>query len=126
MFKKWRAYRRFKKEQELWQSIPDEWYFDVEYHTDSSCYSQHLYFASLKAAQYWYFTESANVYVVAVTDRQGNRIITDWTGYTGAGSISLWNDMDRSVLYLRNGHNDLWLPRSNKRAKTAKEKKCIY
>ena len=126
MFKKWRQRKQFKKDQELWQSIPEEWYFDVEYHTDISSYSQHLYFASLKAAQYWYFTESSHIYIVAVTDRQGNRIITDWTGYTGTGSITLSNDMGKSVLYLRDGHNDLWLPRTNKRVKIAKEKKCIY
>lgn len=125
MFKKWREYKQFKEERELWESIPDEWYFDVEYYVDESCYAQHMKFSSLKAAEYWCFT-SRGIYVLAVTDRQGNRIITDWTGYTGAGSISLWNDMDRSVLYLRDGHNDLWLPRTNKRAKNAKEKKCIY
>ena len=125
MFKKWREHKQFKKERELWQSIPDEWYFDVEYHIDDSCYTQHMKFPSLKSAEYWCSTNQG-IYVLAVTDRQGNRIITDWTGYTGAGSISLWNNMDRSVLYLRDGHNDLWLPRTNKRAKNAKEKKCIY
>ena len=125
MFKKWREYKRFKKEQELWQSIPDEWYFDVEYYTDDSCYAQHMKFSSLKAAEYWCLT-SQGIYVLIVTDRQGNRIITDWTNYIGAGSISVWNDVDRSVLYLRDGHNDLWIPRTNKRAKNAKEKKCIY
>lgn len=124
MFKKWRQRKQFKKEQELWWSIPEEWYFDVEYHTDDSCHSQHIYFASLKAAHYW--SKTSNVYIVAVTDRQGNRIVTDWTGYTGAGSISLWNNMGRSVLYLRDGHNDLWIPRTSKYAKFAKEKKCIY
>lgn len=125
MFKKWRQRKQFKKDQELWQSIPEEWYFDVEYHDNFSCYSHHLQFSSLKAAHYWYIT-TAGVYLVAVTDRQGNRIITDWTGYTGAGSIALSNDMGKSVLYLRDGHNDLWLPRTNKRVEIAEEKKCVY
>ena len=121
MFKKWKLRKQFKKERELWESIPDEWYFDVEYYTDDSCYTKHMHFSSLKGAEYWYST-SQGVYILVVTDRQGNRIITDWTCYSGAGSISLWNSMDRSVLYLRDGHNDLWLPRTNKRAKNAKEK----
>ena len=125
MFKKIKTRRRFEKEQELYWSLPNEWYFDVEYHNNFSCYSHHLQFSSLKDAHYWYITTSG-VYLVAVTDRQGNRIITDWTGYTGAGTIDLWNNWGRSVLYLRDNHNDLWLPSSNPRAKNAKQKKPIY
>lgn len=116
MFKKFRAYLAAQKRRADYLNINDTWYFDIEYHTNFSCYSQHIQFASLRDAEYWYY-KTSGVYPVALTDRQGNRIITDWMGMSGAGTIKLWNDMDRSVLDLREERNDLWLPNTNKRTK---------
>lgn len=118
MFKKFRAYLAAQKMHADYLNINDTWYFDIEYHRTTGCYSKHVRFASLRDAEYWYY-HTRNISVVALTDRQGNRIITDWTGMSGAGTIKLWNDMDRSVLDLREEHNDLWLPNTNKRAKYA-------
>lgn len=103
-----------------------EWYFRVEYHKDFASTPSYMYFESLRDAEYWARTDRHASFILCVTDRQGNRIITDWTGYTGAGTISLWTDtMGRQVLDLREGRNNIWVPNNSPRAKNANKKSEI-
>lgn len=114
-----------RKQEEYW-NCKGFWYFCIEYYKDFANTPSHMYFESLRDAEYWAKTDRHSSYILCVTDRQGNRIITDWTGYTGAGSIDLWtNCMGRQVLDLRENRNDLWVPQDSKRAKGANEKTGI-
>jgi hypothetical protein len=117
-----RKKKMFKQEQEVYWDCTGEWYFKIEYYEDFSTTPSYMYFESLRDAEYWARTDRHASYILCLTDRQGNRIITNWTGFTGGGAISSWtNSMGRQVLDLREGHNDLWVPQNSKRAKNAKE-----
>lgn len=97
------------------------WYFDIEYQEDWSSTTSHMYFESLRNAEFW-ARNARFCYILCITDRQGNRILTDYSSYAGAGTINMWtNLMGRSVLDLRKGHNDLWVPKDSKRARGATE-----
>lgn len=116
----------FEKEQEQYWSCAGVWYFKVEYFEDWANSPSYMYFESIRDAEYWYRHASHISMIVCLTDRQGNRIVTDWTGYAGAGTINMWtNCMGRQVLDLREDYNALWVPNDSKRAKNANEKSEI-
>ena len=120
--KKRRVLERQQREYYECESI---WYFDVEYYEDIDIHPHHMKFNSLQDAEYWVKHSGCVSCVCVVTDRMGNRIITDWSGYTGAGTIKLWTEtMGRSVLDVRTGHNELWVPSTDKRAKNAHKRVC--
>jgi len=115
--------RMLERERENYWDCSGEWYFKVEYHEDFAPAPSYMYFESLRDAEYWARTDRRASFILCVTDRQGNRIVTDWTGYADAGTVNLWtNVMGRQVLDLRKGRNNLWIPKDSKRAKNAKEK----
>ena len=114
-----RKLHKLQREQEAYWACKRFWYFRVEYFVGMASATSFMYFDSIHDAEYWY-KNTRCVSLLALTDRQGNRIITDWTGMSGVGTIKLWTDMGRQVLDLRNGHNDLWVPSDSKRAKEAK------
>lgn len=117
-----RKKRMFEREREEYWDCAGEWYFKVEYHEDFANTPSYMYFESLRDAEYWARTDRRASFIMCVTDRQGNRIVTDWTGYAGAGTIDLWtNTMGRQVLDLRKGRNNLWVPKGSPRAKGANE-----
>ena len=117
-----RKKKMINRQQEEYQSCKSVWYFCVEYHEDFANTPSFMYFESLRDAEYWAKTDRHASFILCVTDRQGNRIVTDWTGYASAGTVDLWtNTMGRQVLDLREGRHYLWVPKDSKRAKEAKE-----
>lgn len=121
-----RKNRMLKREREMYWECSGEWYFRVEYYEDFANTPSYVYFESLRDAEYWAKTDRRASFILCVTDRQGNRIVTDWTGYTGAGTVDLWtNVMGRQVLDLRKGHNELWIPSNSPRAKEVKAKQGL-
>ena len=112
--------RQFERERDEYLSCESVWYFDVEYYEDWSNHPTHMKFESLRAAEYWVKTSNCVSGIVCVTDRHGNRIVTDWTGYAGAGTMKVWTQaMKRCVLDLREGCNTIWVPDTDRRAKNA-------
>jgi len=96
------------------------WYFRIEYYENWCGNPKFMYFESLRDAEYWIKNTSGLDLILCLTDRQGNRILTDWIG-SGAGPVNLWTDvMGRQVLDLRKGENVLWVPANSIRAKKAK------
>lgn len=113
--------KAFEYEQKKYLECESVWYFRIEYHLEFGGV-HYVYFDSIREAEYWARTADREIWIACLTDRQGNRIVTDWTGYAGAGSVDLWtNTMGRQVLDLREGKNNLWVPKDSKRAKEAKK-----
>ena len=121
-----RKKKAFEKEQKQYLSCTGVWYFKVEYFEDWADSPSYMYFESIRDAEHWYKHTNHISMIVCLTDRQGNRIITDWTGYAGAGTVDVWtNCMGRQVLDLREGRNNLWVPKDSRQAKNAQEKSEI-
>ena len=119
-FKKMRRNRRELIEQrQIMDACEDTWYFRVEFHRSWGGDVEHLYFNSIKDAEYWYLTER-DASMVVLTDRCGNRIFTDWTPFHGTAAIKVWTQgIKRCVLDTRKGGNVLWVPETDARAKNA-------
>ena len=121
-----RKKRMLKREREMYWECSGEWYFCVKYFEDFANTPSCMYFESLRDAEYWAKTDRRASFILSVTDRQGNRIITDWTSHTDTNSIELWNNLTgRQILDLRKGHNELWVPSNSPRAKEVKVKQGL-
>lgn len=94
-----RKQREIEAQERLYYTCKYEWYFDIEYLMDTACYSTHIQFESLREAEYWVKTSSSNFIIIAVTDRAGNRIITDWSGNINKNELKVWIEIMKKKVF---------------------------